>query len=82
MSTVKEVSTGSVLEERMGEVEMRIHGTAISDHMRPWAPRGDLGITPRMLWGRQNLGINGWRDLTYTVKPPSWFPVNIHQNAL
>lgn len=81
MSTVKEVSTGSMLEERMSEVEVRLHRTAISEHMRLWAPRGDLGSAPRMLWGRQNLGINGWCDLTYIAKPPSWFLVSIHQNT-
>lgn len=78
MSAVKKVSTDSVLEERMGEVKVRLHRTAISEHMRLWAPRGDLGITPRMLWGRQNLGINGWRDLTYIAKLPSWFLESIH----
>lgn len=49
MSAVKKVSTDSVLEERMGEVEVRLHRTAVSERMRLWAPRGDLGITPRML---------------------------------
>lgn len=69
MSAVKKDSTDSVLEERMGEVEEMLHRTAVSECMR---------LIPRMLWGRQNLGINGWRDLTYIAKLPSWFLESIH----